>query len=67
VSVGKTDAKRTLGIPRGRWEDNIKMDLQELFCLTECVVCFGCEARITAMNVYGVLVEKRKGTDHLDT
>ena len=28
--VGKPEGKRTLGRPRCRWEDNIKMDLQEL-------------------------------------
>jgi hypothetical protein len=27
---GKTEGKRPLGIPRCRWEDNIKMDLQEV-------------------------------------
>jgi hypothetical protein len=26
--VGKPEGKRTLGRPRHRWEDNIKMDLQ---------------------------------------
>ena len=30
--VGKTEGKRTLGISRRRWEDNIKMDLQEERC-----------------------------------
>jgi hypothetical protein len=30
VLVGRPDGKRTLGIPRHRWEDNIKMDLQEM-------------------------------------
>ena len=30
VLVGKPEGKRPLGIPRRRWEDNIKMDLQEL-------------------------------------
>ena len=30
VSVGKPEGKRPLGIPRRRWEDNIKMDLQEV-------------------------------------
>ena len=30
VLVGKPDGKRPLGIPRRRWEDNIKMDLQEV-------------------------------------
>ena len=29
VLVGKPDGKRPLGRPRHRWEDNIKMDLQE--------------------------------------
>jgi hypothetical protein len=28
--VGKPEGKRPLGRPRGRWEDNIKADLQEL-------------------------------------
>jgi len=30
--VGKSEGKRTLGRPRHRWEDNIKMDLQEVGC-----------------------------------
>ena len=30
VLVGKPEGKRTLGRPRCRWEDNIKMDLQEV-------------------------------------
>ena len=30
VLVGKPEEKRTFGIPRRRWEDNIKMDLQEV-------------------------------------
>jgi hypothetical protein len=28
--VGKPEGRRPLGIPRCRWEDNIKMDLQEV-------------------------------------
>ena len=32
VLVGKTEGKRPLGRPRRRWEDNIKMDFQELGC-----------------------------------
>ena len=28
VLVGKPERKRSLGRPRRRWEDNIKMDLQ---------------------------------------
>ena len=27
--VGKSEGKKPLGRPRRRWEDNIKMDLQE--------------------------------------
>jgi len=34
--VGKPEGKRQLGRPRRRWEDNIKMDLQEVGC-----VCMG--------------------------
>ena len=30
VLVGKPECKRPLGRPRHRWEDNIKMDLQEV-------------------------------------
>jgi hypothetical protein len=32
VLVGKHDGKRPLGRPRRRWEDNIKIDLQEEGC-----------------------------------
>ena len=32
VFLGKPDGKRPLGRPRRRWEDNIKMDLQEVGC-----------------------------------
>ena len=28
--MGKPEGKRPLGRPRRRWEDNIKMDLQEV-------------------------------------
>jgi hypothetical protein len=30
--VGKSEGKRPLGRPRHKWEDNIKMDLQEVGC-----------------------------------
>ena len=30
VLVGKREGKRPLGRPRRKWEDNIKMDLQEV-------------------------------------
>ena len=30
VLVGKPEGKRPLGRPRRRWEDDIKMDLQEV-------------------------------------
>jgi len=32
VLVGKPEGNRPLGRPRRRWEDNIKMDLQEVRC-----------------------------------
>jgi len=32
VLVGKPEGKRLLGRPRRKWEDNIKMDLQEMRC-----------------------------------
>jgi len=32
VLVGKPEGKRSLGRLRRRWEDNIKMDLQEVVC-----------------------------------
>ena len=31
--MGKPEGKRPLGRPRRRWEDNIKMDLQEVGCV----------------------------------
>ena len=30
VGEGKPEGKRSLGRPRRKWEDNIKMDLQEV-------------------------------------
>ena len=30
VLVGRPEGKRSLGRPRRSWEDNIKMDLQEV-------------------------------------
>jgi hypothetical protein len=32
VSVREPEGNRPLGRPRRRWEDNIKMDLQEVGC-----------------------------------
>jgi len=32
VLMGKPEGKRPLGRPRRRWEDNIKMDFQEMAC-----------------------------------
>jgi hypothetical protein len=32
VLLGKPERKRPLGRPRRRWEDNIKVDLQEVGC-----------------------------------
>jgi len=33
ILVGKLEGKRPLGRPRRKWEDNMKMDLQELGCV----------------------------------
>jgi hypothetical protein len=30
ILVGKPEVKRPLGVPRRRWEDNIKMDLHKV-------------------------------------
>ena len=30
IVIGKPTGKRPLGIPRRRWEDNIRMDLEEI-------------------------------------
>jgi len=30
--VGKLEGKKTFGRPRCRWEDNIKIDLQDMGC-----------------------------------
>jgi hypothetical protein len=30
VLVGKLEGKRPLGRPRRRWEDNVKMDVEEV-------------------------------------
>jgi hypothetical protein len=39
ILVGKTEGKRPLGRTRRRWEDNIRIDLQEVGC--ECVDWIG--------------------------
>jgi 3-oxoacyl-ACP reductase-like protein len=35
VLVGKSEGKSPLGRPRSRWEDNVRMDLQEVGCVCE--------------------------------
>jgi hypothetical protein len=35
VLVGKPEGKRPLGSPRRRWEDKVRMDLQEVGCVCE--------------------------------
>jgi hypothetical protein len=39
VLVVKPEGNRPLGRPRRRWEDNIKMDLQEVGCggVVDCI------------------------------
>jgi len=50
--VGETEEKKPLGRPRRRWEDNIKMDIQEVPCSMEGVIWSCCVARVRIMNVY---------------
>ena len=38
ILVGKPEEKRPLGRPRHRWEDNIKMDLQEVGLMSKGVI-----------------------------
>jgi hypothetical protein len=33
ILVGKPEGRKALGRPRRRWEDNIKMELQEVGCV----------------------------------
>jgi hypothetical protein len=33
VLIGKPEGKRPLGKPRRKWDNNIKMDLQEVGCV----------------------------------
>jgi hypothetical protein len=49
VLVGRPEGRRPLGRPRIRWEDNIKMDLQE-------VVWGGMDWNCMAQEVIGLLV-----------
>jgi hypothetical protein len=38
ILVWKSDGKSPLARPRSRWEDNIKMDLQEVGCVgLDCI------------------------------
>jgi len=37
--LGKPEGKRPLGRPRRRWEDNIKMDLQDVGCEGMDLIC----------------------------
>ena len=39
VLVGKSEGKKSLGRPRRRWEDNIKMNLQEVGCGSMNWIC----------------------------
>jgi hypothetical protein len=70
VLAGFPEAKRPLGRPRRRWEDNIKMDLQEVVCggtdwidiLLRCM--FYLDAGLLASSQYP---EGPALTGHLDT
>jgi hypothetical protein len=64
VLVGKLEGERPLGRPRRRWEDNIKMDLQEVGCggmdwIDQWIVIEiaqpGCRNPVIAVKFYSVL------------
>jgi len=40
VLVGKPERRRPLGSPRHRWEDDIKMGLQEIGCVGVAITTF---------------------------
>jgi len=48
VLVVKPEGKRPFGRPRCRWEDNIKMDLQEV--RTACTTSAGCIILISCLS-----------------
>ena len=54
VLVGKPEGKRPLGRPRRRWEDNIKLDLQEVGCGMDWIELAQdsdrCRALVSAVN-----------------
>jgi len=53
VLVRKAEGKRPLGRPRRRWEDNIKMELQEV----ECEDMYRWRALVNAvMNLRGYII-----------
>ena len=62
--MGKLEGERPLGRPRRRWEDNIKMDLQEVGCggmdwIDQWIVIEiaqpGCRNPVIVVKVYSVL------------
>jgi hypothetical protein len=56
VLVGKPEGRRPLGRPRRRWEDNIKMDLREVWC-----------GGADWVNLAGVTLDKRlTWSSHID-
>jgi hypothetical protein len=64
VLVGKPEGKRPFGRPRRRWEDNIKIDLQEVggSCGDRMEVALGRDRwRALVGTVRNLRVPKRRG------
>jgi len=49
VLVRKPEGKKPLGEPRRRWEDNIKIDLQEVGCGDMCIQLAQVRDRLRAL------------------
>ena len=60
--VGKPEGKRPLGRPRRRWEDNIRMDLQEVGLGYEDWIGLAQDRdRWRAKDLYGELCDSSRG------
>jgi hypothetical protein len=55
VLVGKPEGKRPLGRPRCRWENNIKMDFQEVGCGVMHWICLAQDRDRSWALVNGVM------------
>jgi hypothetical protein len=64
IWVGRPEGKRPLERPRLRWEDNIKMDIQEKLNYIDLVYLFGFHSippHVSAVHIRAFLHNKRQG------